>query len=107
MTIVADKEKPGRDHANQVAELLDGIAASVRIVEAAVGKDPSDQIAVGLSLDELVTVEARRHHPWPRPAKKSPNAARRATSASANSGLLAFVNSWAETTPPTWQRSWS
>ena len=52
MTIVANKEKPGRDHANQVAELLDGIAASVRIVEAAVGKEPSDYIAVGLSLDD-------------------------------------------------------
>jgi hypothetical protein len=52
--VIADKDGPGRDHAAQVAELLDGIAASVRIVEAKTGKDAADHIAAGHSLDELV-----------------------------------------------------
>jgi hypothetical protein len=55
--IVADKDEPGRKHATQVAERLTGVAASVRIVEAAVGKDPADHIAAGKTLDQLVPVE--------------------------------------------------
>jgi 5S rRNA maturation endonuclease (ribonuclease M5) len=52
--IVADKDEPGRTHAAKVAELLDGTASSVRIVEAAVGKDAADHIAADKALDELV-----------------------------------------------------
>lgn len=52
--IVADRDKPGRDHAAKVAELLRGVAQSVRIVEAAVGKDAADHIAAGKSLNELL-----------------------------------------------------
>jgi putative DNA primase/helicase len=55
--IIADKDDAGRSHAHRVAYLLDGIAASVRIVEAAVGKDAADHIAAGHSLDELVELE--------------------------------------------------
>ncbi|MCV7399772.1 AAA family ATPase [Mycobacterium fragae] len=55
--IVADKDNAGREHAAQVAELLRGIARSVRIVEAAVGKDAADHIAAGKNLDELVAIE--------------------------------------------------
>jgi hypothetical protein len=54
VTIRADKDEPGRKHAAQVAERLDGVAASVRIVEAAVGKDAADHIAADKTLDELV-----------------------------------------------------
>ena len=65
--IIADKDEPnkaaaaGRDHAIQVAGLLDGIAASVRIVEAAVGKDAADHIAAGKTLDEFVDAEWCNH----------------------------------------------
>jgi 5S rRNA maturation endonuclease (ribonuclease M5) len=52
--IVADCDKPGADHARSVAAALEGIAASIRIVEAAVGKDLYDHIAAGKTLDELV-----------------------------------------------------
>jgi 5S rRNA maturation endonuclease (ribonuclease M5) len=52
--IIADKDEPGRKHAAKVAELLDGTASSVRIVEAAVGKDAADHIAADRALDELV-----------------------------------------------------
>jgi 5S rRNA maturation endonuclease (ribonuclease M5) len=52
--IVADKDEPGRKHASQVAELLGGTAVSVRIVEAAIGKDAADHVAGGKAPDEFV-----------------------------------------------------
>jgi hypothetical protein len=52
--VIADKDEPGRRHAAQVVELLEGIAASVTVAEAAVGKDLADHIAAGHGLDELV-----------------------------------------------------
>jgi RecA-family ATPase len=55
--IIADKDTPGRKHANQVAELFAGIARSVQIVEPASGKDAADHIAAGLSLDEFKPTE--------------------------------------------------
>ncbi|WP_252980156.1 DUF3631 domain-containing protein [Mycobacterium riyadhense] len=54
--IVADRDEPGRKHARDVADIVRGIAASVRIVEAAAGKDAADHIAAGHALDELVDV---------------------------------------------------
>jgi putative DNA primase/helicase len=64
VVIVADNDQPnpktgkqlGREHALSVAALLDS-AASVNFVEAAVGKDASDHIAAGKTLEELVTVD--------------------------------------------------
>jgi HK97 family phage major capsid protein len=52
--VVADKDGAGREHARQVAELLTDVAASVRIVEAADGKDAADHIAADKTLDEFV-----------------------------------------------------
>ncbi|MGV0618168.1 toprim domain-containing protein [Mycolicibacterium elephantis] len=63
--IVADKDEPGRKHAAQVAELLDGIAASVAVVEAATGKDAADHIAAGRTLDELVRYTPPKHTATP------------------------------------------
>jgi hypothetical protein len=54
--IVTDKDKGGRYHAERVASILDPIAESVKIVEAAEGKDAADHIAAGKGLDELVDV---------------------------------------------------
>jgi hypothetical protein len=54
--IVADKDEAGHTHAQQVAALLEPIAASVKIVEAAIGKDAADHIAAAKGLDELVHV---------------------------------------------------
>lgn len=56
VVVVRDKDEPGRKHAVQVVGLLDGIAASVRTVEPAVGKDAADHIAAGKSLDEFVEI---------------------------------------------------
>jgi archaellum biogenesis ATPase FlaH len=46
------------------AKLLDGIAESVQIVEAAVGKDAADHIAAGKTLDELVNVTVTERVTW-------------------------------------------
>jgi hypothetical protein len=56
VVIVADKDQPGRRHAAQVATLCHDIAASVSIVEAAVGKDASDHIAAGKTLGDFVPI---------------------------------------------------
>ena len=57
VVIVADRDEPGRAHAAKIAASLRGVAESVRIVEAMVGKDASDHLAAGHSLRELVPVE--------------------------------------------------
>jgi 5S rRNA maturation endonuclease (ribonuclease M5) len=58
VVIIADKDEAGRKHAQRIAELLHGIAASVRIAESAVGKDVADHIAAGKTLDELLGIVA-------------------------------------------------
>lgn len=55
VTIVADRDTPGQKHARQVSEALADIAMSVRIVEAAEGKDAADHLNAGLGVDEFVT----------------------------------------------------
>jgi CBS domain-containing protein len=52
--IVADRDKAGRKHAAQVADLIEKTASSVRIVEPAVGKDASDHVAAGKSLTDFL-----------------------------------------------------
>jgi len=54
VVIIADADKTGREHARQIAASLEGIAASAEIREAAVGKDVTDHLAAGLTLDNLV-----------------------------------------------------
>jgi hypothetical protein len=57
VVIVADRDKEGRRHAAAVADSLAGIAASVAIVEAAVGKDAADHLAAGHALDDFRPLE--------------------------------------------------
>jgi 5S rRNA maturation endonuclease (ribonuclease M5) len=54
--VVQDKDDAGRKHARQVAASLKGIAASVRLAEAAEGKDAAEHLAAGYSLGALVEV---------------------------------------------------
>ncbi|BBZ74141.1 AAA family ATPase [Mycobacterium paraseoulense] len=56
VVIIADRDDAGHAHADQVASILDDIAADVRIAEAKMGKDAADHIAAGHPLGELVTV---------------------------------------------------
>lgn len=53
VVIVADNDDPGRKHAQQVSAQLDGIANTVRVVVAKVGKDFADHYAAGYGLDDL------------------------------------------------------
>lgn len=56
--VVADRDEPGRAHAQNVAASLRGTAASVQIVEAAEGKDAADHLRAGRGLEEFRPVEA-------------------------------------------------
>lgn len=51
--IVADNDKPGIAHAQQVTEALSGTAASVEAVLAKVGKDAGDHLGDGYGLDDF------------------------------------------------------
>ena len=56
VVIVADADEPGRAHAEKVAKALDGVAATVEIVEAAEGKDARDHLDAGRGVEEFVRV---------------------------------------------------
>lgn len=58
VVVVADRDEAGRKHASAVAGALQGIAASVRLLEPATGKDVSDHLAAGLELDKLVEIQS-------------------------------------------------
>lgn len=60
VVVVADKDEPGRRHAEQVRDSLASIASAVRIVEAAEGKDAADHLTAGHPLEQFVQV-------WPDP----------------------------------------
>ena len=54
ITIVADNDKPGRDHAAQVADSLRSVASSVRVVKAPAAKDLAAHLSAGGNILELV-----------------------------------------------------
>lgn len=55
VVIVADKDEPGKQHALQVVSLLEDVKpASVRVVEAKIGKDAADHIAAGHGINDFV-----------------------------------------------------
>ncbi|MCV7204657.1 AAA family ATPase [Mycolicibacterium peregrinum] len=56
VVVCADADKAGEGYAATVVHELDGVAATVSVVRAAVGKDVADHLAAGLSLGELVPV---------------------------------------------------
>ena len=53
VVVVADRDAAGRKHAQAVYDDLVGKAVTVRVVQAASGKDVSDHLAAGLRLDDL------------------------------------------------------
>lgn len=60
VVIVADKDSIGRKHALQVYESLTGFGAqSVKVVQAAMGKDAADHLDEGYEVDEFVPVDVR------------------------------------------------
>ena len=57
VTIIPDQDGPGRRHADAVAAAIRPHAAEVRFKWAAAGKDVSDHIASGFTLDQLLDHE--------------------------------------------------
>jgi len=56
ISVIADKDKSGRDHAQQVAASVHGKAVGVRIVESPIGKDISDFFDGGGTKMQLLDV---------------------------------------------------
>lgn len=54
VVIVADRDEAGEKHAQAVAAALAHVAANVRIVQAAEGKDAADHLAAGHALADFV-----------------------------------------------------
>jgi 5S rRNA maturation endonuclease (ribonuclease M5) len=52
--VIADKDEPGRKHAEAVRASLAAVTNSVRVAEAKRGKDAADHLTAGLSVDEFV-----------------------------------------------------
>ena len=61
--IVADADPEGRKHARGVAEALEGVAACVVVMEAAVGKDATDHLDAGKGLGQFAITSAREAAP--------------------------------------------
>lgn len=70
VVVVRDRDEPGHKHAAQVAELLSGVAESVRIVEAKTGKDAADHLTAGHTLDEFVELPVVVPDPNGSPAER-------------------------------------
>ncbi|WP_280471835.1 toprim domain-containing protein [Nocardia cyriacigeorgica] len=70
--VVADRDRPGYQHADRVAESIDRLVGEVRVVQARGGKDLSDHFDAGYQIDELDTVpyldrpRQAPQHPQPR-----------------------------------------
>jgi len=56
VVVVADRDDAGRRHARHVAAALRAVAGWVVVVEPAAGKDVSDHLAAGLTVDDLIPV---------------------------------------------------
>jgi hypothetical protein len=54
--IIADRDAPGYRHAIDVAASLRRVGANVRVFEAAIGKDVSDHLDAGRTIEELIEI---------------------------------------------------
>ena len=63
VTIIADRDEPGRAHALHVVETLRGLARTIYVVQAKSGKDAADHLAAGHTDSEFVQVWAPCPHP--------------------------------------------
>lgn len=63
VTIVADRDPKGREHAQLVVETLRGVARTIYVVQARTGKDAADHFAAGHTDSEFHQVWAPVPHP--------------------------------------------
>jgi len=59
VVIIADRDEPGRNHAQNVKDALIGIAAAVHVFQSAKGKDVTDHFDAGLDFPDLQPVRQR------------------------------------------------
>jgi len=57
VTIIADKDAAGLEHARDVAHALQNVADTIQISEAAEGKDAADHLAAGHGVHEFVPID--------------------------------------------------
>ena len=57
--IIADRDEPGRAHAETIKTSLQGKARAVWIVQARQGKDVSDHLSAGLGVEQLAPLRVR------------------------------------------------
>lgn len=67
VVVVADRDRPGYDHASLVRRLLVARECDVRVVVAAQGKDASDHLGAGLPITAFITVDPDDDDPTPIP----------------------------------------
>jgi hypothetical protein len=60
VVVIADADGPGRRHAREVGESLEDVSANVTLLEPAIGKDITDHLELGLSLDDVVPLGAEK-----------------------------------------------
>ncbi|MFI5891944.1 AAA family ATPase [Actinoplanes sp. NPDC051513] len=53
VTIFADKDAPGQEHARKVRDSLLEVGALIEVVEGKAGKDASDHLAAGFAIDDV------------------------------------------------------
>ena len=58
VVIIQDRDEPGRAHAEQVKQALQGIANSISVVQAKTGKDVTDHLGAGHDVRDLVPVRS-------------------------------------------------
>lgn len=63
VTIIADRDEPGQQHAIHVVDTLRGVARSVYVVQALAGKDAADHFAAGHKDSQFVQVWAPVPYP--------------------------------------------
>ncbi|MFI2367267.1 DUF3987 domain-containing protein [Streptomyces sp. NPDC018833] len=93
--VLADRDEPGRKHAEAVYRSIQSAGLPVRILEAAKGKDVSDHLSAGLGFDELRTPE------WHPTNPRTQDAAHDAgpTVGSGSSGTQDGAPAWEEPVP--------
>jgi hypothetical protein len=57
VAVIPDNDKPGREHAEQIARSLDGVAAQVKVVTLPHGKDATDWIALDSLAEQVRALE--------------------------------------------------
>lgn len=87
VVIIADRDEPGRKHAEAVYRSVADAGIPVQILEAAKGKDVSDHLAAGLDYDALRTPEWHPTNPGTRNESQTPGPGQGSGSSGTHSGM--------------------